>query len=535
MPAMAQGDSTPGATAAPSPSAQPSAPTASVSRRLPSMDDTDRGWSEPALDEAQATGDVAIVNGDSPLVNGDVPVVNTDAPVVNTDAPAVNTDAPADALTMNADVPVVNADSPAVLESAASTGDAPPDTVASRPFALEQSLVAAAPPVSAVEPHAPTEPHPALVVTPADAAERAPRDASITNGVASPEAAEAPANAAEASPNGVEARPNGAARSPELAAALLAAQAVVEALPPAPKLEAPAAPRADAGTAPTLVPRPAMTTPYVSIPPPATVPSVGSISEASPPNYSTAPPVVVTRVRTGSPVPITEADLADDLRAPGLFASFGRAKPGGSWLALGGAAVLIAFGGGLALGRGTAPVPLPPVPVPAAVAAPPAEANPTPAAPATTTNEPATAPPSTTPSEPAVVAQGATERAPASGTATSASLAAAVEANLGGSAKEDGKAAGSSTFNAKAARTNLELSAGRAAKCHVAGDPAGAVTAAVTFGTNGRVTDVNVTTKGFAGTKTAQCIANKLRTTRAPAFSGSPQTLDASVTLRSAR
>lgn len=493
MLAMAQGDSTPGATAAPSPGDPPSPPQASVSRRLPSMDDTDRGWSEPALDEAQAAnGDVAIVNGDVPVVNGDVPVVNGDVPAANDDIPA-----------MNGDVPAVAAGT----TSAATTSDAPPDTVASRPFAVEHALVAPDAPVSVVEPHAPTEPHPELAVT-------------------APEAAPIAAN-------GDEVRPNGAARSPEVAAALLAAQAVVEALPAAPKLEASPAPRTDIGTAPTLVPRPATTTPYVSIPPPATVPSVGSLAAAAP-NYSTAPPVVVTRVRTGSPVPITEADLADDLRAPGMFASFGRAKPGGSWLALGGLAVLVAFGGGLALGRGTAPAPLPPVPVPAAVATQALEVNPTPTTTtATTEGSPAAAP--TAPSTPSVAAPASPEPGTANGAATAASLTAAVEANLGGSAKEDGKAPVSSTFNAKAAKTNLDLSAGRAAKCHVAGDPAGPVTAAVTFGTNGRVTAVDVTTKGFAGTKTAQCIANKLRTTRAPSFSGSPQTLNASVTLRSAR
>ena len=445
------------------------------------MDDTDRGWSEPALDTA-----VEITAGSGSAREG-------------------------------ATTPAVGA----AATGAESAEDLPPDTVASRDLVPEQPLgMALEPPHSVVEPHAPTEPHPALI--PSAGAVPAPVNPPPTD------AAAAPTNAAVAPTNVPVPSADAAARSAELAAALLAAQAVVDALPSAaPKAEAVVTAKTALGASPTLVPRPATSTPYVSIPPPATVPSVGSMP-GTPLAHSSLPPVVVTRARSGSPVAITEADLADELRATGLPSSLGRAKPGGAWLAVAGVVVLVAFGGGLALGRGTAPAPLPPVPVPAAVAVPTPEVHSTSSVPAASASEASPSPAGTS-----------TTAAPAPSDAATAatsgpSLAAAVEAKLGAASKE-GKEGGASTFNAKAATTNLELSAGRASKCHVAGDQAGPVTAAVTFGVNGRVSDVNVTTKGFAGTKTAQCIANKLRTTRAPSFKGSAETLNVSVTLRSAR
>jgi len=459
------------------------------------MDDTDRGWSEPALDTA-----VEITAGSGPAREG-----------------------------------AAAAAAGAAATGAESAEDLPPDTVASRDLVPEQPLgMALEPPHSVVEPHAPTEPHPALIPSagavpapvnppPTDAA-AAPTDAAV----APTDAAAAPTDAAAAPTNVPVPSADAAARSAELAAALLAAQAVVDALPSAaPKAEAVVTAKTALGASPTLVPRPATSTPYVSIPPPATVPSVGSMP-GTPLAHSSLPPVVVTRARSGSPVAITEADLADELRATGLPSSLGRAKPGGAWLAVAGVVVLVAFGGGLALGRGTAPAPLPPVPVPAAVAVPTPEVHSTSSVPAASASEASPSPAGTS-----------TTAAPAPSDAATAatsgpSLAAAVEAKLGAASKE-GKEGGASTFNAKAATTNLELSAGRASKCHVAGDPAGPVTAAVTFGVNGRVSDVNVTTKGFSGTKTAQCIANKLRTTRAPSFKGSAETLNVSVTLRSAR
>jgi hypothetical protein len=204
-------------------------------------------------------------------------------------------------------------------------------------------------------------------------------------------------------------------------------------------------------------------------------------------------------------VPISEDDLADELRPPGFFASFWRTKPGGSWFALGFVAVAAAFVGGVALGRGTAPRPpaLVPVPVPVPVAPPPPK--------------PVEATPPPTPESSAP---------PAASTAT---------AELAASAGEHAAAAAPPSagprFNAKAAATNLALAANRAHACHMRGDPGGSVTASVTFATNGRVSEVTIGAP-HTGTKTALCITYKLNTVRVPPYGGSPQTVKQAVTLK---
>lgn len=86
-------------------------------------------------------------------------------------------------------------------------------------------------------------------------------------------------------------------------------------------------------------------------------------------------------------------------------------------------------------------------------------------------------------------------------------------------------------FNVKAASTNLGIAAARAHGCHMRGDPAGNVSASVTFANNGRVSDVTIAAP-HTGTKTALCITYKLNTVRVPPYGGSPQTVTQAVTLK---
>ena len=214
----------------------------------------------------------------------------------------------------------------------------------------------------------------------------------------------------------------------------------------------------------------------------------------------------MTAQRTLTPVPISDADLADELRPPGFFDSLRRTKPGGAWFALGFIVVAAAFVGGVALGRNSAPR-LAAVPIPEA----PPPPKPVDAAPA-----PSPEPAPTTP--PAGAASGSD--------AASAPAASAREPKANAGAKADGPA-----FNAKAAATNLAIAAARAHGCHMRGDPAGVVSAAVTFAANGRVSDVNIAAP-HAGTKTALCITYKLNTVRVPPYGGSSQTVTQPVALK---
>ncbi|HWP09582.1 MAG TPA: hypothetical protein VNN72_27765 [Polyangiaceae bacterium] len=205
-----------------------------------------------------------------------------------------------------------------------------------------------------------------------------------------------------------------------------------------------------------------------------------------------------------SPVPISDADLADELKPPGVVASLGRSRPGVAWFALAFVAVAAAFVGGVALGRHSAPK-LAAVPLHEASPPPkPAEVAPTPS------------PESATP--PAV--------ASATGESAAASSASAPEPKATAAAKADGPA-----FNTKAAATNLAIAAARAHGCHMRGDPAGVVSAEVTFATNGRVSDVSIAAP-HTGTKTALCITYKLNTVRVPPYGGSVQTVKQPVQLK---
>jgi hypothetical protein len=167
-------------------------------------------------------------------------------------------------------------------------------------------------------------------------------------------------------------------------------------------------------------------------------------------------------------------------------------RPTGAWLAIGGAAVLVAFGAGLAAGGGAAPSSEPLA----------SQAPPAPEPPATTGQAPE--PPRAVETPPAKVEEGSQQP----------------------SAAKPGK------FSAKAARSAVDRVAARARGCKVAGEPTGSVSTTITFEPSGKVSDVTVTTPRFVGTKVARCVVSRLNDARVPEFSGGPVTVKKSFTVR---
>jgi hypothetical protein len=87
-------------------------------------------------------------------------------------------------------------------------------------------------------------------------------------------------------------------------------------------------------------------------------------------------------------------------------------------------------------------------------------------------------------------------------------------------------------FNAKAAKAAIDGAAPRLKSCRHPGDPTGPATIMVTFAPAGRVSSASVTTAGYAGTRTGDCIVERLRELRVPEFTGAAVTVKRSVTVR---
>jgi len=173
--------------------------------------------------------------------------------------------------------------------------------------------------------------------------------------------------------------------------------------------------------------------------------------------------------------------------------TFWSTRPNRAWMLVGGSAIVIAFFMGALTGRAVqpgspefaAPAPLPRSEAPATNAAPTA----LPPAPVV----PSSAPPS--------AALAPVKRAPP-------------------------------VFNAKAAKAAIDGVAPRLKTCKHAGDPAGPASVMVTFDPAGSVSSASVTTKGYAGTRTENCIVLRLREVSIPAFTGAAVTVKRSVTVR---
>jgi hypothetical protein len=184
------------------------------------------------------------------------------------------------------------------------------------------------------------------------------------------------------------------------------------------------------------------------------------------------------------------------LKPPGFVARLRASRPSVAWLLIGGLVVLVAFGGGLLTGRLLAPA---------------QAARVTDAEPEKRGKKGATDPP---PAEPLPAA------APAPPTPAPASK----PGEGGGGTKR--------AFNSKAAKTAVDRAAARTKSCRNSRDPAGSVSATVTFAPSGKVSDVTITTPGYAGTKTGACIESLLRQARVPEFSGNPVTVKKSLVIR---
>jgi hypothetical protein len=87
-------------------------------------------------------------------------------------------------------------------------------------------------------------------------------------------------------------------------------------------------------------------------------------------------------------------------------------------------------------------------------------------------------------------------------------------------------------FNAKAAKAAIERVVPRLKGCKQPGEPPGSATVTVTFAPTGRVSSAAVTNTRYAGTRTGNCIVQRLREARVAEFVGAPVTVKRSVAVR---
>ncbi len=263
-------------------------------------------------------------------------------------------------------------------------------------------------------------------------------------------------------------------------------------LPPLPPLPVPAAP---------------LVAPLPSVAAPPTAARVGM------PSVSALPPRPLPSV---DPRPITSADLVDDVRPPSLLSSLAATRPTNTWLSLGMVLVGVGFVVGLFLGRSSSPA---------------ARALPTPTA-ISAKLEPASGPRPPPATPPVVVAAEAPLAVQPVGSGSPAAESVTAVVASGDATKAAAPKAQLEPFNAKAAHINLGNAAARAIHCRETTAPAGSVSTVVTFIPSGRVADVTVTTPAYAGTRTGKCIIAKLKAAQVPPYSGEPETLKKTITLK---
>lgn len=100
------------------------------------------------------------------------------------------------------------------------------------------------------------------------------------------------------------------------------------------------------------------------------------------------------------------------------------------------------------------------------------------------------------------------------------------------SASKPAATSGGAKFDVGAARAALQAAASNAAACKTAGGPTGSGKVQVTFSTSGRVTSATVISGPFGGTAVGGCVASTFRRARVPAFTGDPQTVAKSFTIK---
>jgi hypothetical protein len=87
-------------------------------------------------------------------------------------------------------------------------------------------------------------------------------------------------------------------------------------------------------------------------------------------------------------------------------------------------------------------------------------------------------------------------------------------------------------FNAQAAKLAIDRIVPKLTGCKQAGEPPGNATVTVTFAPTGRVSNAAVTTQRYAGTRTGNCIAARLREARIAEFTGKPVTVKRGITVK---
>lgn len=285
-----------------------------------------------------------------------------------------------------------------------------------------------------------------------------------------------------------EATPAEATAAPEVAAALEAQPTLSEAAPePAPT------PSSDPATEPAPVIAEKAATSEASAPPPAvSVPPAPLESRAAP--YSTAVPAV---------------EVSEEWRPR---TTFWNTRPNRTWMLVGGSAVVIAFLLGTVTGRVTGP-----------------ERSAEYIAPAS----PAAVPAATT--EPAVVTAGPAVPSSAPPDEANASRPAGASPKISPKSVTNEAPSGKQVlpaFNAKAAKAAIDGVSPRLKACKHAGDPVGPASVMVTFAPAGRVSNAAITTTGYTGTRTGNCVIARLRELRIPEFTGAAVTVKRSVTVR---
>jgi hypothetical protein len=288
------------------------------------------------------------------------------------------------------------------------------------------------------------------------------------------------------------------------------------------------APPAAVSAPPALTAPPVIDTPppHVEVPPPPPTASKPIPEPAvPPPALLPEPPLPRAPQRSVSqrpvpdldPVPVTADDFEDEA-APSLFATLGSNRPTRQWLVVGVVALGLAFGVGLFVGRGSARAPATRV----AVSEPARARVHVPATPAAK-DAPTVAPSSTSsaalepPGDPPV----ATALPP---------LALAVAAASVDPAKSPPK--GLAPFNSKLANTSIAGAAARIKSCKGVSVPPGSASVVVTFATTGRVVAAAVTTPTYSLGPIGSCVVAKLKTAQVPPFSGAPETVKKTISIK---
>jgi hypothetical protein len=117
--------------------------------------------------------------------------------------------------------------------------------------------------------------------------------------------------------------------------------------------------------------------------------------------------------------------------------------------------------------------------------------------------------PTAEPAEPETTAPSTGDAAPS----LSESLASAMNA-------EDPTRRPSADFDKAAATAALAAAADGAASCRSAGSPPGTAYVSVIFGSSGRVESARVTNPPYVGTKTAECISERMTNVKVSSFRG---------------